>query len=145
MRKSLILLPLLLGATPALGQSAPQPAPKIPPQLLDQGMADRLADTMQSLSKALLDLPVGEVQAAVEGRTPSAAERRLTVRDLGRRDDPNFDGKVRQQIAQARPVIEKSMKAMSTALPAIEKAVDEASRAIDRAAANLPDPTYPRR
>ena len=145
MRKSLILLPLLLVATPALAEPAPQAATKIPPQLFDPRMADRLADTMQSLSKALLNLPVGEVQAAIEGRDPTASEKKLTVRDLGRRDDPNFDRNFRQQIAQARPAIEKGMKAMSAALPAIEKAVDDASRAIDRAAANMPDPTYPRR
>src|SRR5689334_640786 len=111
MRKSLILLPVLVTATPALAQSAPPAASKVPPQLLDPRMADRLADTMQSLSKALLDLPVGEIQATVEGREPTAAERKLTVRDLGRRDDPNFDKKFRQQIAQARPAIEKGMKA----------------------------------
>jgi hypothetical protein len=130
---------------PALAEPAPQPAPKVPPQLLDPRMADRLADTMQSLSKALLNLPVGEVQAAVEGREPTAADKKLTVRDLGRRDDPNFDKNFRQQIAQARPAIEKSMKAMSAALPAIEKALDDAGRALDRAAANMPDPTYPQR
>jgi hypothetical protein len=145
MRNSLILLPLLLGATPALAQPAPQAAPRIPPQLLDPRMADRLGDTMQSLSKALLDLPIGEVQAAIEGREPTAIEKRLTVRDLSRRDDPNFDRNFHHQIAHARPVIEKGMKAMSSAMPAIEKALGEASEAIDRAAANLPDPTYPRR
>ena len=141
MRKSLILLPVLLSATPALAQ----PAPQIPPQLADPRMADRLADTMQSLSKALLDLPIGEVRAAVEGRDPTPADRKLTVRDLGRRDDPNFDRDVRQQMAQARPTIERGMKALNSALPAIQKALDDAGRAIDRATANLPDPTYPRR
>lgn len=141
MRKSLILLPLLLTAAPALAQ----PAPAIPPQLADPRMADRLADTMQSLSKALLDLPIGEVRAAVEGRDPTPADRKLTVRDLGRRDDPNFDRNFRQQIAQARPTIERGMKALNSALPAIEKALDDAGRTIDRATANLSDPTYPRR
>ena len=145
MRKSLILLPLLLTTSPALAEPAARPESRIPPQLLDPHMADRLADTMQSLSRALLDLPVGEVQATVEGREPTAAEKKLTVRDLGRRDDPNFDRNFRQQIAQARPAIEQGMKALSTALPAIEKAIDDASRALDRAAANMPDPTYPRR
>jgi len=145
MRKHLILLPLILVGMPAVGQPAPSEPPKVPPQLFDPGMADRLAGTMQSLSKALLDLPVGELQAAVEGRQASPAEKKLTVRDLGRRDDPNFDRNFRQQIAQARPAIERGMKAMSAALPAIEKALDDAGRAIDRAAANMPDPTYPKR
>jgi hypothetical protein len=142
MRKGLILLPLLLGATPAPAEPA---GPRVPPQLSDPRMADRLANAMQSLSQTLLDLPVGEVQAAVEGREPTPADRRLTVRDLGRRDDPDFDRHLRQQIAQARPAIEHGMKALNTALPAMMKALDEAGRAIDRAAANMPDPTYPRR
>ena len=145
MRIHLLTLPFALIATPVLAQPAAPAPPKVPPQLLDPHMADRLADTMQSLSRALLDLPVGEVQAAVEGRAPTAAEKKLTVHDLGRRDDPNFDKNFRRQIAQARPAIEKGMKALSTALPAIEKAIDGASRALDRAAANMPDPTYPRR
>ena len=37
------------------------------------------------------------------------------------------------------------MKALSDALPAVVKALDEVSRAVDRAAANMPDPTYPKR
>ena len=51
-------------------------------------MADRLDRALQALSKALLDLPVGEVEAAIEGREPTAAERKLTVRELERRNDP---------------------------------------------------------
>ena len=145
MRTRLAWIPLVLITSPALAQPAAPPPAHVPPQLLDPRMADRLADTMQSLSKALLDLPVGELQAAAEGREPTAAEKKLTLRDLGRRDDPNFDKNFREQIAQARPGIEKGMKAMSAALPAIEKAVDDAGRAIDRATANMPDPTYPRR
>ena len=37
------------------------------------------------------------------------------------------------------------MKALNVALPAMMKALDDAGRAIDRAAANMPDPTYPKR
>ena len=146
MRKSLILLPVLLGASPAPAQPvAPPPPSGAPAPLLDAHMADRLADTMQSLTRALLDVRVGELKAAVEGREATAAEKRLTIGDLGRRDDPNLDRKLRQQIAQARPAIERGMKALDTTLPAIAKAVDDAGRAIDRAAANMPDPTYPKR
>ena len=31
------------------------------------------------------------------------------------------------------------------ALPAVMQALDDAQRAVDRALANMPDPTYPRR
>ena len=144
MRKSLIILPLLICATPALAQDR-STGIKLPRELTDPATADKLARAMDGPTKALLDLKVGEVQAAVEGREATPAERNLTVRDLARRDDPNFDRNVRRQIAEAGPKMARGMKALSDALPAITKALDDASRAIDRAAANMPDPTYPRR
>jgi hypothetical protein len=148
MRTTLVLFPLMLCATPALAQSPaqpPSPTIRVPLEFTDPATADKLANAVQAVSKAFLDLPVGEVQAAVEGRRPTPADKKLTVRDLGRRDDPNFDRKFRQQIAQARPAIEHGMKALNQALPAVMKALDDAGRAIDRAAANMPDPTYPKR
>ena len=37
------------------------------------------------------------------------------------------------------------MQALNRALPAMMQGLDEAQQAIDRAVANMPDPTYPRR
>jgi hypothetical protein len=147
MRKCLIALPLLLGSTPVMAQApaAPQAPDEMQRVLADPAMADRLADMMQALSKAVLDLPVGEVQAAAEGRKPTAAERSLTVRDLGRRDDPNFDRDLQRRIADTKPMIQAGMKAVSESLPVIIKSIDEAGKALERAAANIPDPTYPKR
>jgi hypothetical protein len=152
MRTRLILFPLLMSATPAFAQAAaPVPPPPRDPTaemqrvLNDPAMADRLGNMMQVLSKAFLDLPVGEVQAAVEGRTPTAAERRMTVRDVARRDDPNFDRNFQRQIAQTGPMVRQSMAAMSQALPAVMQGLQQAGKALERAAANMPDPTYPKR
>jgi hypothetical protein len=108
-------------------------------------MADKLARSMDALSKAMLDLRVGAVQAAIEGREATAAEKKLTVRDLGRREDPNFDRNFRERMAQVEPTIERGMKVLNSALPAMMQGLDEASKAIERAAANMPDPTYPKR
>jgi hypothetical protein len=148
MRSTLALLPLLAFATPALAQAQAAPAPpaiQLPHELTDPATADKVANVMQALSKAFLDLPVGQVQAAVEGRQPTSAERRMTVRDMARRDDPNFDRKFQRQIAQTGPMMRQSMKALSDALPAMMQGLQQASQAIERAAANMPDPTYPKR
>ena len=141
MRATFMILPLLC-ATPAIAQS---PAPQVPPQLTDPAMADKLARSMQAMSKAFLDLPVGEVQAAIDGREPTAAEKKLTVRDVGRRDNRNFDRDFQQRIANARPVIENSMKAISAALPALLQGFEQMQQSLDRATANLPSPAYPKR
>ena len=145
MRKIAILIPLLACASPALAQPAPADSVQLPRELTDPATADRLANMMQALSRAVLDLQVGELKAAAEGRRATAAERRLTIRDMARRDDPNFDRKIERQIAQSGPAIRQSIKALNEAVPQITQSLQQASRAIERAAANMPDPTYPRR
>jgi hypothetical protein len=144
MRKCLIILPLLMTASPVLAQDRPAEI-RLPPELTDPAMADKLTRTMDGLTDALLDLKVGEIQAAAEGRKATPAERKLTIRDIERRKDPNFDRKLHRQLNETGSRISEGMQAMSDALPAVMKAIDDAGRAIDRAAANLPDPTYPRR
>ena len=152
MRKSLILLPLLVCASPALAQT-PAPAPVVPQApsaeiqraLTDPAMADKLSNVMQALSKAFLNLPAGEVQAAIEGRKPSAAERRMTVRDVGRRDDRNFERDFQRQIVQSKPLIGAQMKALAAALPSMMQSLQQVGQALERATANMPDPTYPKR
>ena len=44
-----------------------------------------------ALSKAFMNLPVGEIEAAVEGRPVTAADRNRTVRDVAGGGDPNFE------------------------------------------------------
>jgi hypothetical protein len=146
MRLALVILPLAVSAAPALAQAVP-PAPPAAPQVLQvpPETVDRLADSMQSISQALLDMKVGGVQAAIEGRKATRAERNLTVRDLGRRNDPNFDRNIEQQIASARPKLEQSVRALNDALPQITQDLQNAQKAIERAMANMPDPNYPRR
>jgi hypothetical protein len=148
MRASLLLLPICIGAAPVAAQPAPPPEPEaiqIPPELADPATADRLVGTMQSLSDALLDLKVGGMQAALEGRKPTPAEKKLTVRDMSRRDDSQADRHLQQRIAEAKPVIEQSIKAMNQALPEITRSLAEARKSLERAIANMPDPNYPRR
>jgi len=142
MRTAFALFPLLMAAAP-VAAAAPQqqPQPQVPPQLSDPAMVDRLAGTMQAMSRAFLDLPVGEIEAAVEGRPPTHADRNRTLRS----ENPNLDREVQAQIAQARPMIRQSMKAISDALPAVMKSLHEARESIERAAANMPDPNYPKR
>ena len=151
MRSSLVLLAIPFCAAPALAQT-PLPAERadhqaieLPPQLADPAAADRLADAMQSVSQALLDLRVGGLQAALEGRETTPAERKLTIRDLARRNDPAFEKRLQQQIAEAKPKMERSIRALNEALPEVTEDLQRAQRSIERAIANMPDPNYPRR
>ena len=140
MRTTLILVPLLLGASPALAQSAPPPQPQ---QVLlpDPATVDRLANTMQALTKSFLDLPVGNVRAALEGRQPTSADRHRTVGTETGLNARDLDAR----IAATRPQIDQSIKAMNEALPEITRSLVEAQKSVERAIANMPDPNYPRR
>src|SRR3954463_14786699 len=141
MRASLILLPLLLCAAPAAAQRAPQ----LPPELTDPATAQRLANAMQGMANGFPDMRVGEAHAALEGRPATPAERSMTVRDMARRDDPDFDRHFQQRMASVGPMMQRSMQALNQALPVMMRDLKQAQKSLEHAVANLPDPTYPRR
>ena len=143
MRLALIALPLAVMASPALAQAAPPPPETIqlPPELTDPRWADRLTDAMAAMSKVFLELPVGEVEAAIEGRQPTAADKRRTVRS----ETKMSEREIRQQIEGTRPAMKAGMKALAAALPAMMKGMSDAQREFERAMANVPRPDYPRR
>ena len=143
MRLLLIALPLALFTTPAMAQRTN--APELPRELTDPRAADKLGKMAGALSRALLDLNVGEIEAAVEGRPVTEADRRRTVRDMAARGDPDIERRIERQAATSGLALQAGIKAIAAALPAIMESVDRAAAEIDRATANLPQPGYPRR
>ena len=139
MRAVLILVPALLTAAPALAA----PAPVLPPVLTDPAMADQLGRVAGAVTRSLMNLPVGEIEAAIEGRPATRADRARTVGEtIG---DPYIEQRVAGQAAASGRVMQAATKALASSLPAIMQAIDGASADIERAIGNLPDPTYPRR
>jgi len=142
MRQYLFAIPLLFAALPAAAQPAPQREEiRILPELTDPKLVDRLMEMNKALTKALLDLPVGEIEAAVEGRAATDADRRRTVGDSARLSEREIE----QKIADARPRVQAAMQAFARSLPALTRALSQAADAVERAAANVPQPDYPRR
>ena len=56
---AIALAPLALFASPAM--AAPKEAPSLPPELSDSAMADKLGKMAGALTRALMDMPVGEL------------------------------------------------------------------------------------
>jgi hypothetical protein len=136
MRALAALMPLAMLAAPAAAAEPQSDSDfSIPAEMTDP-------------TRVMMDMPVGELQAAVAGRQPTAADKQRTVRDLAGHD-PDFERKVETGVAQAVPRMQASMKSMAASLPAmmrvLEKAADEMEGSIDRATANLPQPGYPKR
>jgi len=141
MRALPIALPMLLAATPAM--AAPRDAPQLPPELSDPAMADKLGHMMGALTKALMDMPVGEMEAAVQGREPTEADRSKRVRDhIG---GPDAEREVEAKVAASGRQMQAMSKALVASLPSIMASLEGVERELERATANLPDPTYPKR
>ena len=149
MRALLALAATAVIASPALAQQQPAPAsPSAPAEmqraLTDPATADKLARMMQALSKAFVNLPVGEIEAAAEGRAVTAADRGRTVLSEGRKNNPNFERDLQAQIANSRPMIESSMKALAASLPAMMQGMGQMSKELEKAVENMPRPNYPK-
>jgi len=145
MRVLWIALPLMMAATPAQAQAAPAPrkAPTLPPELSDPAMADKLGKMMGTLTRALMDLPVGELEAAAQGREPTTADRSKRVRDqIG---GPHAEREVEARVAASGRTMQAATKALVESLPSLMSALDDMESRLERATANLPDPTYPKR
>ena len=148
MRALMVLLPLVLAAAPSAAAEPQRDGDfQIPSELTDPAMAEALGKMLANITKVMMDMPIGEMQAAAEGREPTAADKTRTVRDLAGRD-PNFERKVEEQVRLAMPRMQATMKAMAKSLPAMAKAMEKATEGmedrLDRATANLPTPGYPK-
>ncbi|HVI05785.1 MAG TPA: hypothetical protein VM711_06790 [Sphingomicrobium sp.] len=142
MRLAFTFAPLLIFAAPAAAQSIPV---QLPRELTDPAAMQKLSYEMQTLSNALLNVKIGDVRAAIEGREATPREHNMTLGDVARSKDPNFDRQLGQQVASVGPTVQRSMKALNRALPEMMRDLDHAKKSIERAVANLPDPTYPQR
>lgn len=136
-------------ATPALAQqpahpSRPTAEAQVQRALSDPATADKLSRAMQALSKVFINMPIGEVEAALEGRPVAPADRGKTVLSEGRKSDPNFERDLQAQLANSRPIIESSMKALAASLPAMMQGMAAMSKELDKAAKNMPRPDYPK-
>ena len=141
MRMLWIALPLMLAAAPSV--AAPKEARTLPPELSDPAMADKLGKMMGTLTRALMDLPVGELEAAAQGREPTPADRSKRVRDhIG---GPQAEREVEARVAASGRTMQAATKALVDSLPSLMSALDDMESRLERATANLPDPTYPKR
>ena len=147
----LILSIALTAATPALatprhvpppyGESIP--GPEVERARNDPRMADQVGRVAGVLTRSLMDQPVGEIEAAIEGRPATPYDRARRVRDEVA--DPYLDQRVAAEAAQSGRKMQAAGRAVMSSLPAIMGALGQAQDAIERAIANIPDPTYPRR
>ena len=150
--RNLLILPLLL--LPAALSAAPPVAKPVapitlPPELADPKMAETMGRMMGAMSKVMLDMPVGELEAAIENRPATSADRKRKVRDVAGAGDPGFEQRLERQVAQSGPMIQGMTKALAASLPGMIAAMERAGAVMEaeigKTVGNLPNPTYPKR
>lgn len=148
MRLHVFAFPLAIVAAPVAAQ---QPAHhsqatssdemRLPPEMSDPRLADRLVDTLQVLSRTFLSMPAGEVEAALEGRPVTAADRTRTIAS----ETGLTESELKRKLDGSRPAMQGAQKALIAAIPAMMKGFAEAQKEFEKAAANMPQPGYPKR
>ena len=84
-------------------------------------MVDRSVD-------AALELDIGPLLDALEPWSPRG--RRMTLRELGRRDDPDFDRRLRASLHRGSARAAATLDAMAVAAPSIRRSLREMEAAI---------------
>jgi hypothetical protein len=144
MRLHLLALPLAVAAAAPVAAQEPAPTAdemRLPPEMSDPRLADRLVDTLQVLSKAFLSLPAGEVEAALEGRPATSADRTRTIAS----ETGLTENELKRKLDESRPAMKGAQKALIAAIPAMMKGFAEAQKEFEKAAANMPQPGSPKR
>ena len=126
----------LLIATPA----AAQPVPQLPPEIIDPRMVDQLGNVFEALTRAVLNMPVGELEAAIENRPVTREDRGKTVRSVADISDRDL----REGVERGKVATRAGTQAVVRSLPVITEALNRVGEDIERAVANLPSPAYPR-
>lgn len=142
MRIAFALAAAALLAAPA----AAQPEPRVlderdvraalpsPGEIRDMGVA------MDRMIGALLSVDVGPIMDAADPqrRNPDYGRPGRTLGDMGRRDDPYFDQRVRAGVHGATEGLEQMVGAFATVAPQLERSIEEMSRSIEGAMRNVP-------
>ena len=125
-----------LAASPAVAAGPPAAqAPRLSEQVQEYAPAiDRSAD-------ALLNLDIGPILDAVD---PYGAHHRRTLRDMARRNDPDFERRMHATIYGTAATMGRAADVVAAAQPALRHAINQFERDMAAAMAGAPPPPHAR-
>ncbi len=141
MRKFLIAAAALVAAAPVTAQPAYDEdwddeevaAP------LDARQIGQMAQAMDRLVGAVMDLPVGGIAAAVDPLGRGGVYPGDTLRDLATRDDPAAEARIRAGIRGAARGVGVMSETFARMLPMLRRSFDEMSRSLEVAIDEVED------
>ncbi|WP_129793295.1 hypothetical protein [Sphingosinicella sp. CPCC 101087] len=133
---------LFVAAAAALAAPAAAQAPVTDPleaeivrSIPHPGEVEAMAPVLDRSVGALMELDVGPLIDAADpyGRRPGYGVPGRTLRELGRRDDPYFEERLRGSIYGATADVSRMMGAFAAAAPSLARSVRELERALGTA------------
>ena len=115
--------------------------PPLPPEVASGQIVDQLQPMLRALSRAFLNLPVGELEAAVENRPVTARDRKKTVKEATGMNQRELD----REIAASTGTMKAGTQALARSWPVISRALSQVGEEMEKAIANAPSPVYPKR
>jgi hypothetical protein len=101
--------------------------------MLDQREVAEVAQSMDRLVGAVMDLPIGGIMAAVDPEGRNQYRRNETVRDMATRDDPEAEARIRGGIHASTAGIGAMSQALAQMMPVFRRSMEEMERNMDRA------------
>jgi hypothetical protein len=149
MRVAFALAAAALLAAPAAAQPEPRPIDEhdVRAALPSPGEIQEMGVAMDRMIGALLTIDVGPIMDAADPqrRNPDHGRPGRTLGDMGRRDDPYFDQRMRAGVQGATVGLQQMVGAFATVAPQMQRSIEEMSRSIEGAMRNVPrapEPDY---
>ena len=138
MHKLLIAAAAAALATPVAAQAPLPPDPleeEIVRAIPDPAEVEAMAPALDRSLETLMSLDVGPIMDAADPyrRSPDYGAPGRTLRELGRRDDPYFEQRLRGSVYGATADMSRMMGAFAAAAPALARSLRELERAFGTA------------
>ena len=139
MRRLLLVGTALFIAAPAAAQPDPKPPvdEEIVRSLPHPGEIEAVADTVERVTDALMDVPIGPVIDAVDPhRRHTRRGREETIGELATRNDPHARERVRETIGAATVGVGAVAEQIAVVTPVLLRSLEEAAARMDEAMRN---------
>lgn len=112
-----------------------------------QGQIEVMGDVAARAAEAVLDVPIGPLKEAVEGRKLSRREREETLGDVASKGDPYYRERMRAQIGAMSVGVGAMVRQMAVLGPVLRETMEDAQRRVEDAMRQPPlpadrDPEY---
>ncbi len=92
-----------------------------------------MGDIAARAAEAVLDVPIGPLKEAVEGRKLSRREREETLGDVASKGDPHYRERMRAQIGAMSVGVGEMVRQMAVLGPVLRQTVEDAQRRVEDA------------